>query len=176
VAAAIGAAVLLAACSHSHKSPSANHTTEPPSTTVPGPTPGPTVTAIAGVKPPVTPTQLATLFGTTLPGPRAATNGKPTFLYGDVTSTTGEFPHLVVSITIYTPAILRQQGTTPADFFTQGEDPTAKHLSGVGKQAYLVQDYVTVLTNKNNVVTVAANQAIPESKLEAAAKQVASTL
>jgi hypothetical protein len=130
------------------------------------------VTAVAGVKAPVTPTQLSAVFGSPLSGPRAATNGQPTLLYGQVTDP----KHLVVSISIYTPQLLARRGTTPAEFYTQGEDPTAKQLSGIGQKAYLVQDYVTVLTKKNDVLIVAANQQVEESTLETAAKQAASKL
>src|SRR3954451_20626171 len=143
--------------------------------TVPiGPTPGPapTVTAVAGVKAPVTPTQLAAFFASSLSGPGAATNGQPTLLYGEVTDP----KHLVVSISIYTPALLRQRGTTPAEFYTQGEDPTAEHVTGIGQKAYIVQDQITVLTKKNNVLIVAANQQVREGQLKEAARQAASKI
>ncbi|MFL6238231.1 MAG: hypothetical protein ACJ735_01880 [Actinomycetes bacterium] len=127
---------------------------------------------MAGVKAPVTSTQLGTLFGTTLPGPYRATNGQPTLLYGTVTSDT----HLVVSVSIYTAQLLAKRGVTPESFYSQGEDPTAEQVSGIGQKAYLVQDQITVLTNHNDVLIVAANQLVDESKLKSAAKSAAAHL
>jgi hypothetical protein len=118
----------------------------------------------------VTATQLSSVFGSSLSGPRAATNGQPTLLYGEVTDPT----HLVVSVSIYTAQLLAQRGTTPAEFYSQGEEPTAEHISGIGQKAYLVQDQITVLTAKNNVLIVAANQQVREEQLKDAARQAAS--
>jgi hypothetical protein len=111
-----------------------------------------------------------------LPGPRAATNGQPTFLYGDVTSTTGPMPHLVVSVSVYTPQLLAQRNTTPAEFYSQGDEPTAEHVTGIGQRAYIVQDQITVLTNHNNVLIVAANQQVRENQLKDAARAAAAHL
>jgi hypothetical protein len=175
--AAVALVLALAACSSGHSSgkPSAS---AGPSDSGPAPTvapfisPGPTATSVAGVKAPVTPAQLGSAFGTTLTGPRAATNGQPTLLYGDVTSST----HLVVAISIYTPQMLAQQMTTPEDFYNQGEDPTAEHVTGIGQKAYLIQDQITVLTEHNYVLIVSANQQVREEQLKAAAKSAASKL
>jgi hypothetical protein len=149
-----------------------------PSDSGPAPTvppfvsPGPAVTSVAGVKAPVTPTQLGAVFGTPLSGPRAATNGQPTLLYGEVTSPS----HLVVSITIYTPQMIAQRQMTAEELYSQGEDPTAEHVTGIGQKAYIVQDQITVLTEHNYVLIVAANQQVRENQLEAAAKSAASKL
>jgi hypothetical protein len=124
------------------------------------------------VKTPVTATKLAAVFGTSLPGPRAATNGQPTFLYGDVRSST----HLVVSVSVYTPQLLAQRGTTPQEFYSQYDDPTAEHISGIGKQAVIVQDQITVLTKHNDVLIVAANQQVREEQLKNAAQSAAAQL
>jgi hypothetical protein len=167
------AAAVTACSSHSSgSSPGAGESTSAGPTTPTGPTPGPTVTAIAGVKAPVTPTQLAAIFGSPLSGPRAATNGQPTLLYGEVTDP----KHLIVSISIYTPALLHQRGTTPEEFYGQGEDPAAEHVTGIGQKAYIVLDQMTVLTNKNNVLIVAANQQVREEQLKDAARQAASKI
>ena len=134
--------------------------------------PGPTVTSVAGVKAPVTPAQLGSVFGTTLSGPRASTNGQPTLLYGDVTSPS----HLVVAISIYTPQLIAQRGMTAEEFYSQGEDPTAQHVTGIGQKAYIVQDQITVLTNHNYVLLVAANQQVREEQLKSAAQAAAQNL
>jgi hypothetical protein len=164
------AAALAACSSHSSGSTPGASTTEPPKPTPSVTSPAPTVTAVAGVKAPVTTTQVSSAFGESLPGPRAATNGQPTFLYGDVMSST----HLLVSVSIYTPQLLAQRDRTPEEFYSEGEDPAAEHVSGIGKKAYIVQDSITVLTNHNNVLIVTANQLVDESKLKAVAKQAAS--
>jgi hypothetical protein len=177
VVTALAVAAALAACSSNSSdsaSPAASTSASAtPSVPVgPTPAPAPTVTAVAGVKAPVTPTQLASVFGSALSGPRAATNGQPTLLYGEVTDP----KHLVVSISIYTPALLSQRGTTPAEFYSQGEEPTAEHVTGIGQKAYIVQDQITVLTNKNNVLIVAANQQVREEQLKDAARQAAAKI
>ena len=179
-AAVVAVAAVLAACSSNSSdsaAPSASASASTASTTPtvpvgPTPAPGPTATAVAGVKAPVTATQLAAVFDSPLSGPRVATNGQPTLLYGQVTDP----KHLVVSISIYTPELLRQRGTTPAEFYSQGEEPTAEHVTGIGQKAYIVQDQITVLTEKNNVLIVAANQQVREEQLKAAARQAASKI
>jgi hypothetical protein len=137
-----------------------------------GVSPAPSVTSVAGVKAPVSQTQLATSFGTSLLGPQAATNGQPTFLYKQPNSSTP----LIVSVSIYTPQILAQRNTTPDEFYSQYDDPTAEHVSGIGKKAVVVQDSIIVLTAHNDVLIVAANQQVRESQLKDAASQAASKL
>jgi hypothetical protein len=180
VVAAIVVALGVAACSgHSKAASDGNGSTGSPNpATVPaGPTPGPTVTAVAGgVKAPVTTTQLSSVFGTSLSGPRAATNGSPTLVYGDITSTSGAHPHLLVSVSIYSPSILRQRGTTPGQFYDDSNEPTAEQLTGIGQKAFIVQDQITVLTKKNYVLVISANQQVREDELESAARQAASKL
>lgn len=130
------------------------------------------MTSVAGIRAPVTSTQLASAFGTSLTGPQAATNGQPTLLYRQPNSSTP----LVVSVSIYTPQILAQRGTTPAEFYSQYDDPTAEHVSGIGQKAVVVQDSIIVLTKHDDVLIVAANQQVRESQLKDAASKAASKL
>ena len=171
----IGLAACVTACSGS----SGSNGTPGTGSSSPGPTasagpsvPAPTVTSIAGVRAPLTSRQVSSVFGTSLPGPKAGTGSQPTFTYGDVMSSS----HLVVSVTIYTPQRIAALGTTPAEFFTRGEDPGAEHVTGIGKQAYIVQDLITVLTQHNYVLQVAANQQVDGSQLKTAAQAAAQKL
>ena len=176
IAAALGVlAMAVVGCSSHHSSngapnPGSTGTVNPMSP--PAASPGPVVSSIGGVQAPVTPAQLGSVFGTSLSGPRAAANGQPTLLYGDVASSS----HLVVSVTVYSPQLLARQGTTPDEFYSQSEDPTAEHVTGIGQKAYIVQDQITVLTAHNYVLIVAANQQVREAQLESAARSAASKL
>jgi hypothetical protein len=169
-------ALILAACSGGSDKPTAvgpsavspGVTTGPP--TVAGPTP--VVTQSGGVHAPLTSAKLSSLFGTSLSGPTTASGPNPTFNYGDVHSNS----HLVISVTVYSPQLLRSRGTTPADFYAQNEDPTGEQVSGIGKKANLVQDQITVLTNHDYVLQVAANQLVDESRLKSAAQAAAQSL
>jgi hypothetical protein len=178
-AAAACAALGLVACSGSSSSPNAAGTSPAPTTstgtaTLPaGPvSPTPAVTQIGNVKPTISSAKLSSVFGTSLSGPVAASGPNPTFQYGDVHSSS----HLVVSVTIYSPSLLRSRGTTANDFYEQNNEPTAEQISGIGKKAFIVQDQITVLTNHGYVLQVAANQLVDEDQLKSAAQAAAKSL